>query len=602
MRNLVIKNDIPPIEIFPNDNICRVVWAYGSIQKGSTRTYVPEIHILLVDLFFNTYTNKFELTNRTRIIKISIAQLDIARYMTIWRGNRRLNGFWENFSDYKSNVRFELDTTNSISVKYSTQNQDKTYSYLFPSSKYRIENINIEYFKKFTNATFTKISQNNVDVIVPSMELFTSTYTPHEQQIRNKIMQISLNDVLNEYVKTAVQDGGKYIIELLEEKVDTNIVFLAYTSLNQTTRQRLSKIRASLENGFIDKYPVILPYHPSSLTIEGDGFWVNDKTFFMFRINKYSLPDDFEIELKQVKIEVEDEHKENDNKNKTCVRNSQSLEDYELGITNLHKPHVRHGYLSIISEVGVLSDSKHKITKKNYNKTIEAETKKVENENIENIENVSSGEADGSKDSEKTANINIKQESTKLHQSKALESFLNSIIEIKNKKLDISNENSKISITDIFYIDENANKLIDRYLIEFKDISIAKNKPSSFVKKINRVKEKGNIGKGKIKEIFLGYRKCFVLKICLSNTKWFYIIEIERKDDKEGFSGLLIKPSEEFKKEDLENKLFKIIEAKGILKNIKFKNKNIVFRHSVDKTTKNLIDCYLKNFRKIIIK
>jgi len=53
MINIAFKEKTPPIDRFPNDDIFRVIWAYGSVQKGLTVTGVPEIHILLVDLFFN---------------------------------------------------------------------------------------------------------------------------------------------------------------------------------------------------------------------------------------------------------------------------------------------------------------------------------------------------------------------------------------------------------------------------------------------------------------------------------------------------------------------------------------------------------------------
>ena len=130
MINLTFKEKTPPIDRFPNDDIFRVVWAYGSVQKGSTVTGIPEIHVLLVELTFNNSTNEYELSKQTKVVKISIAQLDIVRYMTIWKGQKRINGCWDNFSDYKSNVRFDLDTTNSESLNYSKQNQNKTYSYL----------------------------------------------------------------------------------------------------------------------------------------------------------------------------------------------------------------------------------------------------------------------------------------------------------------------------------------------------------------------------------------------------------------------------------------------------------------------------------------
>lgn len=598
MINLTFKEKTPPIDRFPNDDIFRVVWAYGSVQKGSTITGIPEIHVLLVELTFNNSTNEYELSKQTKVVKISIAQLDTVRYMTIWKGQKRINSCWENFSEYKSNVRFNLDTTNSETIKYSTQNQNKTYRYLFPFNKYKIENIDKQYFVKFTNSTFTKISHDNIDVIIPSMELFTSTYAPHEQQIRYKLIQKSLSDTLDDYVKSSIEDSGKYIIELVEDKVDSNIVFLAYASLNQITRQRLSKTRTSLENGMVDKYPVILPYHPTSLSIQGDGFWIDENTFFMIRINKYSLPSDYEIVELKDELDIEESKKEND-KNKSYGQIPRNLDDYQLPATNEHNPHRRNGYLALISEVDLLEDSKHKISRKINVKTIKAQESNTEIQNTENIENVSSGEADSTKDSEKTGKLCTKQENKKLHQSKALDLFLDDILQMRDKKVDIS-EGNKIYITDASCVNEEANITTDKYFIEFNDILKSRNETNSFAVMRNRIEEKDKLGKTKRKDTFIGYRKCFLLKICLSNGKWFYLLEIERKDNTEGFSGLLLKPENEFDKAILEENIMTVIKAKGILKNATFKIKNVIFKHVVDKESGSLIDCYLKNFRRIV--
>ncbi len=592
MINLNIKEKTPPIENFPNDDIYRVVWAYGSVQKGSTVTGVPEIHILLVDLFFNEVTNKFELSNQTRVIKISIAQLDIVRYMTIWKGQKRLNGFWEDFLEYESNTRFDLDTTDSMSVKYSSLNQNGTYSYLFPYNKYKIANINKQNFGKFTNSTFTKISNDNYDVIVPSMELYTSTYTPHEQQIRNKLVQYSLDNTLNDYIKSSEEESGKYIIELYHSKTITNISFLAYASLNNITRQRLSKLRSSLENGIIDKYPVILPYHPSNISLQGDGFWIDNKTFFMLRINNYSLPADFEIDNIADEIEVEENNKSN-SQNKTVSSIKKDLVDYELPATNNHNPHFKNASLPIISEVGLLGDSKHKIQNKKKTTIVQKTDNTPLVQNTENVTNISSSEADSTNDSENTGKVYVKSENI-LHQSKALDLFLNSINLIKNEKKYIGDEKKLIIINELYYLDKNANLNINKYFIEFKDILKAKNEKSVFAKMNQIKKNKKEIG-GKGTKEFLGYRKCFVLKICLNNGIWFYLIEIERKDDKEGFSGLLLKPLKEFNINELKDLLIDIGNKKGVLKNIEFKDKFVTFKHSA-----NLVDLFLRVFKKII--
>lgn len=590
MRNLNIKEKTPPIENFPDDEIYRVVWAYGSLQKGTTVTTVPEIHILLVNLEYDIFKEKYQLTsNKTTVVKISIAQLDIARYMTIWKGRKRVEDNWEDFEEYEKNQRLKLDSITSICESYSKKIDEKKYENLFSKEKYKLPYLsNIDDFLKFSYVTFTKISNEEYDVIIPSMELYTSTYTPHEQQIRNKLIQFSLDDTLIDYVKLAKEESSKYIIELYHSKTATNISFLAYASLNNITRQRLSKLRSSLENSKLDKYPIILPYHPSSISLQGDGFWIDDKTFFMLRINKYSLPADFEIDNITDEIEVEENNKSN--KDTTVSHSKKDLDDYELSATNNHNPHIRNGSLPIISEIELLEDSEHKIQNKKKITTIE----KTENtslvQNTENIENVSSSEVDSANDSENTGKVYVKSKNT-LAQSKALDLFLNSINLIKDNNKYIGDEKDSIKIDELYFLDENASLITNKYFIEFKDILKAKNEKSTFAY-MKQIKEH--------KKESIGNRKCFVLKICLNNGIWFYLIEIERKDDNEGFSGLLLKPTIEFNKNQLEDLLIDIIKKKGIVKNIKFKDKFEVFKHSVDKVNNNLVDSFLRNFKKIL--
>ncbi|MDN5079603.1 hypothetical protein O8C89_03600 [Aliarcobacter butzleri] len=591
MINFNIKEKIPPIENFPDDEIYRVIWAYGSLQKGTTITTVPEIYVLLVNLEYDVSKKKYQLNPyKTNIVKISIAQLDIARYMTIWKGKKRVEDNWEDFNEYEKNKKFRLDSTTSICESYSKKIDEKKYESFFPKEKYKLPYLgNIDDFLKFSYVTFTKISNEEYDVVIPSMELYTSTYTPHEQQIRNKLIQFSLDDTLNDYVKLAKEESSKYIIELYHSKTTTNISFLAYSSLNNMTRQRLSELRSSLENGKLDKYPIILPYHPSSISLQGDGFWIDDKTFFMLRINKYSLPADIEIDNITDEIEVEENNKSN-SKNTTISSIKRDLDNYELPVTNNHNPHIRNASLSIISEIELLNDSEHKIENKKKTTIIEKTDNTSLVQNTGNIQNVSSSEADNANDSENTGKLYIKSENT-LHQLKALDLFLNSINLIKDNNKYIDDEKNSIKIDELYYLDKDSNLNIDKCFIEFKDILEAKNEKSTFVY-MKQIKEH--------KTEFLGNRKCLVLKICLNNASWFYLIEIERKDDNEGFSGLLFKPTKEFDKKELEDLLMDFINKKGIVKNIEYKNKFVIFKHSVDKINNNLVDSYLRNFKKIL--
>lgn len=90
----MIDKTIPVIGNFPKDDKLRVVWMYGAVYKNIGRTRAPEIKIMLKEVL---PSGKLSTTQIFR--KISIAQLDTVRHMTIWRGNRRTISTWKSFGD-----------------------------------------------------------------------------------------------------------------------------------------------------------------------------------------------------------------------------------------------------------------------------------------------------------------------------------------------------------------------------------------------------------------------------------------------------------------------------------------------------------------------
>ena len=147
-------------------------------------------------------------------------------------------------------------------------------------------------------------------------------------------MQYRLDDVLAEYIKSGENIGGSYHLELYGSKLEANIAFLAYAKFNKISRQRLSKLLASLETSsdFLERYPVVLPYHPTEMDMQGDGIWLDKTTFFMFRVNKYSLPTDNEIESYALELELEDD--ESKEKKRQYIRTPQELDDIDIPILN----------------------------------------------------------------------------------------------------------------------------------------------------------------------------------------------------------------------------------------------------------------------------
>lgn len=585
MENIYIKSNIPPVENFPNDDKLRVVWAYGALYKNFNETRVPYVNVMLTEILVDG-----SLTENHIFIKISVAQLDIVRYMSIWFGQQRTNKFYKEFERYDSNRLFSLDTTTAESINLLEKRSNSENHYYIPPFKYRLNNINsAKNYYNFANATFTKVkSFRNIEVIIPSMELLTSTYVPFEQNLRNNLLQYSLNDILDKYIKSSLCDDDKYHITLYENKTMANALFLAFAKFNKVSRQRLAQLRNSLEKTSVypeKRYPVVLPYHPTSFQVQGDGIWLDDYTFLMFRINQFSLPDDNEVIVFYEDVEIE--QKETERKYTTHITKEKELETEDIPITSKKSPHHKNAKRHIVSEVSILRDSMHEIS---YQKKIKKQTNSadvtIEEENKDNINALSSGEENYSESSKEIAKIKI-DEKAKLQQSKVIYMLIDSLLNIKNKIIKIGTHEDTF-IKDIYFLDENADLLNEQVETQFKRVIVnAQEKPTHWVVMKKTIKGKRE---------FVGLRNYLILKIVLSNNQYAYILEIDRKDDTESFLGLLFHPGYEMTQDTLEHLLFQTMDNKGVVKKINFHGKKMAFKHTVQ--NESLDSCINKVLKK----
>ena len=570
MQNYKIDDSLPPVNNFPNDNKLRVVWAYGAIYKNIGETRVPYIDIMLKEILENN-----TLSNTQEFIKISVAQLDIVRYMSIWFGNKRMNKFWNNFNaTYIENSLFILNTNTANSISFKDKKIDSNYTY-FPPFKYKFDRIDsLTDYWHFANSTFTKIDSlnSNVIVIIPSMEFLTSTYVPNEQKIRYQLLQYNIDDVLDNYIKTSNVENNKYCLNLYESKTNTNIAFLAYAKFNKTSRQRIQKLRQSLEvsSQYLERYPEVLPYQPTKLSLKGDGIWLDRETFFMFRVNEYSLPDDKEIMSTSVEIEVE--KNKSGKEGKKYTKYPSELDNNDISITSERNPHGGNASQHITSEVSVLNSSTHKITHiiEKVN-TLNVDDKIIDFENTEDINTISSGEDSYSESLLNVGKINIDEKST-LKQSKVLKMVIKSLFEIKKNKIDLSKDEN-IFVEEIFFIDENCEEKSNLAETQFAKIL------KKYSKKVTSWVYKKEIQKKKT--IFLGFRNYLLLKVLLNNGTYIYLLEIDRKNDKESFLGLIFNLDLENNKSTLINLLFDIMENNGVLKNVILEGKKLPFKHAI---------------------
>jgi len=570
----MIDKTIPPIGNFPKDDKLRVVWMYGAVYKNTGRTRAPEIKIMLKEILPGG-----ELSTAQIFRKISIAQLDIVRHMTIWRGNRRTISFWKSFSDgYEADKLFSLNTDTSKSIIFIEKRPNSDYGH-FPPYKYKMDRIeNKSDYWNFANATYTKIeSDKGVTVIIPSMELFTSTYVPQEQKLRNRLLQYSLDDVLAVYIKSGQIIDDNYHLELYGSKQETNIAFLAYAKFNNVSRQRLSKLFRSLEitSDFPERYPVVLPYHPTKMDVQGDGIWLDKTTFFMFRINKYSLPTDNEVESYATELVFEDD--ELKEKKKQYVKVPQELDDIDTPITNDYNPHTKNASQYILSEVSTLNANNTRIKHRKESITILNNADlKIDIDNTEDITQISSGEADRTSDSENTGNIKIdsKEEKSHLQQSKLLKMVLDALNYLKDKKSNISDGEEEVFIEKIYFVDERCVVSEQQMTTQFSRVL----KQSG--REVTSWAKKRKVENHKTK--FIGYRNYLLIKIILSDGRCTYLFEIDRKDSNESFLGMLFKLDTELDKYMLSEILFEVMKKQGVLKNIEITAlKKMTFKHAI---------------------
>ena len=560
---IMIDKTIPPIGNFPKDDKLRVVWMYGAVYKNIGRTRAPEIKIMLKEILPSG-----ELSTIQIFKKISIAQLDIARHMTIWRGNRRTISLWKSFNDgYEADKLFSLKTETSKSISFTEKKPNSDYGH-FPPYKYKMDRIeNKSDYWDFANATFTKIeSDHGVTVIIPSMELFTSTYVPQEQKLRNRLLQYRLDDILAVYIKSGQIIGDNYHLELYGSKLETDIAFLAYAKFNNVSRQRLSKLFASLEisSNFPERYPVVLPYHPTEIEVQGDGIWLDKTTFFMFRINKYSLPRDNEIESYALELEFEDD--ESQEKKKQYVKAPQELDDIDTPITNDYNPHTKNASQHILSEVSTLNANNTRIKHRKESITVLNNVDlKIDVDNTEDITQISSGEADRTSDSENTGNIKIdsKEEKSYLQQSDVLKLVISALNYLKDEKVNISDSKDEAFIEKIYFVDEVCALSEQQMTTQFSRVLIQSGREVEvWARKVKNEK----YGRK-----FIGYRNYMLLKIVLSDNRYAYLFEIDKKDTENGFSGMILELAhlnEEIDIYTLSELLNEVMLHQGVLKKV----------------------------------
>lgn len=539
----------PKIVAFPDDEKTRIIWWYGPVFKNNSDSNVPKILVLTRLLDENGV-----LTNQNQHFNINVTELELVRIGSIWKGRERQDNLYTAIEDYRYNLEFTFDFTASEPESISFDTSIEKGKRVIPPFRYSLGDFKDKYVsrKQFLNSTLTKLkSKNDITVLIPSLELLTSAIAPEHKLLRAHLLYKSIDEICTGYMNSGSEKDGAYIVESKNGYFRSNLTLLAYMRNNQKSRSRLSMIWTSMQAGsskYPDRYPVILPYHPTELTLKGDGVKINDNTFLMLRINGFSLPTDYPVHniINEPVQDPEQFMSSESERNVPRAQNPRQKDD--LPITGNNDPHREAGELYIRTEVKIIGpEPKIELFKK---QKINNEPPKIIPLEKQEIEALSSGEKNYRKGSKGIA-------AAKQAPIKKGEGLSN--IEWAVKELNELAINTESDVTDFTCISNNGTEYTTPTFCYITESAM----PQGHKRKwylYDKSKEKNN--KDESTATNLRYRKFLIAKITLKENKMIYLLEIEQKGT-EAFSGLLFSINGEITHTGIEDLLIKITNNEG---------------------------------------
>jgi hypothetical protein len=545
----------PKIQSLPNDNITRVIWWYGPVLKNSSSSTIP-----LVEIITKTIQSNNTLSEDSHVHRALSSELDIVKIGTIWQGRKRIDQLWGAFESQQFSFNFFEHEPQSVRFD---DRKPGSKDWLIPPYKYNLGNIPRSYKYHFFYSTLTKLtSDSGTMVLIPSVEFLTGAISPAHKQIRFKLLQHPLDELTNMYIHEAqISEDKEYSVKMKEGHYDENIALLSYMRLNQVSRSRLSKLWSSLEqtklmpNGkpYEDRYPVILPYHPTTMSLSGDGIWIDNSTFLMLRITGVSQPQDYKINtIKEVNDTKQTDKNQRDSEFNPSSRHDIELEDQE--ITHENTPHWNAGVAHITSNVRIIGNPapitvvEKKKEQKKYHPVPKEEQEKHD------VTSLSSDDPNGREESDGTAALKQSELDSALTDTPA-----QGIIKETQDALHQLIKDSQAEVLNFSYISNLHHEIVETDQPAYCYIK-RKQLPDDFKGYWHRIR-RNEQNEEKLEYIL---RKFLVVKIILKNGRKAYLLEIERKCNSESFSGLLFNnENEDLTSKTLTSLLVTVILNKG---------------------------------------
>jgi len=98
------------INSFPDDNKERIIWWYGAVSfSSSPDSTTPEVEVTLKIINRKKLGKNRQLSEKASIHKIALAQLDLVRIGSIWKGRKQTGDVWDNFETHTFEFKFQKD-------------------------------------------------------------------------------------------------------------------------------------------------------------------------------------------------------------------------------------------------------------------------------------------------------------------------------------------------------------------------------------------------------------------------------------------------------------------------------------------------------------
>lgn len=286
------KDNLIEIESFPVDDKTYVVINYG----GFIKNYSFAIDIPLVNVSLGVVIDGVLIKDAITIL-VGLPELSTVRIGTMWKNRQRIDTYWNKYNSYEElmPLSFDLEESPAECIIYKKAEGKKGLTEINLSKN---ESLELEFNNEIYGSTFVKFkSKDNIDFIVPSIELLMSTYLPRNKLIRNEIVLKSVDTVIQNYINDYSVVDEIYNINIDKSLEIETMYFLAYIACNKKSKSNISKIWSNLECSTSDKikYPFILPYHPKVISFKATGIWIEKNLFYIQRIYEPQVPSEINV-------------------------------------------------------------------------------------------------------------------------------------------------------------------------------------------------------------------------------------------------------------------------------------------------------------------